>query len=275
MSTPSAQPIAGPLLPITRAGVAVLLVLAIANGLFLYVLPGSADTDYAWSIQPPASAAFLGAGYIAGAVATALVVFASRRWRSAQPLGAALIVLSVALLAATIVHNDRYKWDYPPTWLWTAVYTLAPFAIVWLALPQRAITDVPAADQRLRALRALSLAAGLVLVIGAILLFAMPVELGEHWPWMLTPLLARAVASWYAMVGTALLWCAVGLRAPGEVFIPYATLATWCIGLLLIPALHSDEMTGTDAALIAYLAVMGALLALAGYGLARADRSSI
>jgi hypothetical protein len=270
--TPSAT---GTLLPLTRAGIAVLLVLAVANGVFLYAAPGLADTEYAWSIQPPISAAFLGAGYLAGAMATALSVFAAQRWRSVQPLGPALIVLSVLLLAATLVHEDRFRWGYPPTWLWTTVYALAPVAIVLLMRRQRTITEVPEADARLRTLRALSLVAGVALVVGAVLLFALPVELGEHWPWALTPLLARAVAAWYAMVGTALVWSALGLRARGEVFVPYATLATWAIALLALPAIHSDDVTGTDAALVAYLAVMGALLALALYGLSRADRSDI
>jgi hypothetical protein len=275
ITSPSAQPATGTLLPLTRAGIAVLLVLAVANGVFLYVAPGLADTEYAWSIQPPISAAFLGAGYLAGAVATALSVFAAQRWRSVQPLGPALIVLSVLLLAATLVHEDRFRWGYPPTWLWTAVYGIAPAAIVLLMRRQRAITDVPQADPWLRPLRTLSLVAGVALLIGAALLFALPVELGEHWPWTLTPLLARAVAAWYAMVGTALVWSALGLRARGEVFVPYATLATWTIALLALPAIHSDDVTGTDAALVAYLAVMGALLALALYGLSRADRSAI
>jgi hypothetical protein len=274
MTSSPVQSAPGTLQPITRAGIAVLLVLAIANGVFLYAAPGLADTEYAWSIQPPISAAFLGAGYLAGAVATALSVFAAQRWRSVQPLGPALIVLSVLLLAATLVHEDRFKWDYPPTWLWTVVYALAPVAIVVLMRRQRAITEVPEADPGLRALRAISLVAGVALLAGAALLFAAPVELGEHWPWALTPLLARAVAAWYAMVGTALVWCALGLRARGEVFVPYATLATWAIALLALPALHSDDVTGTDAALIAYLCVMGALLVLAGYGLARADRTA-
>jgi len=275
MTRTPVQPAPGQLKPLTRAGIVVLLVLAIANGAFLYLAPGLADTEYAWSIQPPISAAFLGAGYLAGAVATALSVFAAERWRSVQPLGPALIVLSVLLLAATLVHEDRFRWDYPPTWVWTAVYAVAPVAIVLLMGRQRAVTAVPEADPRLRVLRTLSLAAGLVLLAGAALLFALPVELGEHWPWMLTPLLARAVAAWYAMVGTALVWCAFGLRAPGEVVIPYATLATWCVALLALPALHSGDVTGSDAALVAYLAVMAVLLALAVYGLSRSDRSSV
>ena len=39
--------------PLTRAGVWLLLVLALLNGAFLYLLPSHARTDYAWKIVPP------------------------------------------------------------------------------------------------------------------------------------------------------------------------------------------------------------------------------
>src|SRR4051794_40267998 len=123
---------AGRLTPLTRAGVVVLLVLAAANGLFLYLVPGQAAAHYAWPIAPPASAAFLGAGFLAGTVPTALVVFATERWRSLRTLPPALFVLAVTLLIATLVHNDRFKWTYPPPWGWAAGYGLVPFGVVYL-----------------------------------------------------------------------------------------------------------------------------------------------
>ena len=41
----------GRVLGLTRAGIWVLLVLAAANGVFLYLAPGLADTDYAWTFK--------------------------------------------------------------------------------------------------------------------------------------------------------------------------------------------------------------------------------
>jgi hypothetical protein len=270
-----AAPARGALLPITRAGIAVLLLLAVANGVFLYLYPGHAAADYAWKLQPPIAAAFLGAGYLAGVVATALIVFRAERWRSAQPLGLSLAVLSVLLLAATYIHHDRFRWDYPPTWGWVAVYTAAPFAIAALMIHQRRLTDLPPEEHGLRTLRVVSLVAGVVLVGGAAALFIAPVRVGSHWPWPMTPLVARATASWFAMVGTALLWSGAGLRQATEAFIPYATLGAWCVALLALPALHPGDVTHKGAPLIAYLAGMVALLAIAAYGVARAERSPL
>ena len=90
--------------------------------------PAQAETDYAWSIKPPVNAAFIGAGFLAGTLATGLVLEFATRWRSFSTLPIALWVLASSLLAATIIHKDRFKWDYPPTWVWTFVYAAVPLA---------------------------------------------------------------------------------------------------------------------------------------------------
>lgn len=272
----TSTPMLGRLEVRTRVGVIVLLVLAILNGAYLFLTPGLADTGYAWAIRPPAAAAFLGAGYLAGVVATALVAFGAERWRAVAPLAPALAVLSIALMAATLIHADRFRWDYPPTWGWVAVYTVAPILIAVAVARQRARTHRPRiTDPSLDVLRALSLVAGLALLGGAVALFVAPADAGALWPWPLTPLLAQAVGAWMAMVATSLLWCAYDLRRRYEAFIPYTTLAAWCACLLAIPALHAGDLTRTGAPLVMYLGALVALLALAAFGVLRSDRNSI
>ena len=262
-----ARPIArgdGRVLGLTRAGIWVLLVLAAANGLFLYFLPGFADSDYAWSIRPPVNAAFIGAGFLAGTLATGLVLATATRWRTFSTLPPALWVLASTLLAATIIHADRFRWDYPPTWVWALVYAGVPLAVPLLVSRQRRAADAePAADPALRTLRVLSAIVGALLVAGAAALFVDPVELGEHWPWPLTPLLARAVAAWYALFGTMLLSCAVALRRPAEAIIAYATLAAWSVLLLALPLLHPDDVSGAGL----WIALMLVPLGLCAYAL--------
>jgi hypothetical protein len=260
----------GGVLPSTRIGVWVLFVLALANGLFLYFLPGSSDTDYAWSIQPAVNGAFIGAGFLAGTLATGLVLFATTRWRSLQTLPPALWVLATTLLAATLIHEDRFKWDYAPTWVWLIVYAGVPFVLPVLVMLQRRVAEPePPADPALRTVRVLSAVCGALLVAGAAALFVAPVELGEHWPWALTPLLGRAVAAWYAMVGTMLLSCAIQMRRRSEAVIPYSTLAAWCLLLLALPLLHPDDVVTDGSEFVAWLAAMIVLLALAALALAR------
>ena len=251
----------------TRAGIWVLLVLAAANGLFLYLAPARAETDYAWAIGPPVNAAFIGAGFLAGTLATGLVLATATRWRTFSSLPPALWVLASTPLAATIVHEDRFKWDYPLTWVWALVYAGVPLAVPALvAIQRRDREPPPEADPRLRTVRVPSALAGAPLLAAAAALFASPAELGRHWPWELTPLLARAVAAWYALLGTMLLSCALALRRPAEAIVPYATLAAWSLLLLALPVLHSGDVSGGGP----WIALMLGLLALATLGLSAA-----
>ncbi len=259
----------GDLRPVSRAGVALLLVLAVANGVWLYLLPGRAEEEYAWSIVPSINAAFLGAGYLAGTVATALVVFGTRRWRSLRVLPLPLVVLSVALLVATLVHEDRFKWDFAPTWVWTIVYLGVPptVAALWW-LQERDAPPAPPRDPRLHGMLRRSTALGSALLLVGVALTVVPGEVAEVWPWPITPLLGRALGAWFLLVGCALLVSARTIRAPHEVVIPYATLLAWSVLLALLPALHAGDLAGRDGALVAFLALMVLLCALAVEALA-------
>jgi hypothetical protein len=261
---------AGPLLGITRVGVLCLLLLALANGLFLYLAPGRAETDYAWAIKPPINAACIGAGYLAGCVATGLVVFKTRLWRSLRILPLALATLSLTVLTATLIHDDRFFWDYPPTWVWAGVYLAAPLLVVgFWRLQEGREGAPPPADRRLGALRAQSAAMGAVLAAIGVALFLVPTGVMELWPWPLTPLLARVIAGWYLLSASVLLTAAVSLRRYHEVPIPYATLGAWSVLLLVLPALYSDDLADRPAALVAWCAVHVLLLALTASALAR------
>lgn len=257
----------GGVLPLTRAGVWLLFGLALVNGAFLFFLPSHALTDYAWSIKPPVNAAFIGSGYLAGTLATGLVVFATSRWRSLHTLPPALWVLATTLAVATIVHHDKFKFHFVPTWGWIIIYVGIPFAVPYLVwLQRRNAEPEPEADPRLSLLRALSGVAGVVIILGAAALYLFPGDLASHWVWPLTPLLARVVAGWYAMFGTMLVTCALMLRRPSEAFIPYSTLFVWSVLLLALPLLHPDDVSGEGV----YVVGMALLLALSLLALWRA-----
>jgi hypothetical protein len=267
----AAPPSRGLLTPLSRAGVILLLVLALANGLYLYLFPAQAESHYAWSIKPPISAAFLGAGFLAGTVATGLVVFAVEQWRSLRTLPPALFVLATTLFAATLIHADKFRWGYPPTWVWALVYGAVPFGVTYLWLRQeREAQSLPEADPELRPVRTLSAVAGCVLVAGAAALFVAPADVGDLWPWQLTPLLGRAVAPWYALFGVVLLACARSLRRPEEAIIPYATLLAWSLLLLALPFLHDADVVRDGAERMVWLAVSVALALLSAFALLRA-----
>ena len=119
-------------------------------------------------------------------------------------------------------------------------------------------------------MRVLSAVIGVIVLAGSLALFLAPAKLGQHWPWMLTPLLGRVVAGWYALFGTMLVSCAIGLRHASEAFIPYATLACWCLLLLVLPWLHPDDVAHSGSAFWIWIAGMLVLLALSALALSRA-----
>ena len=255
-----------------RASAWPLLILAAANGAYLFFLPSQAESDYAWPIVPPATAAFMGAGYLAGLVAACLMIFRARYWRSVYPLLPAFIVLSVLLLAATLIHADRFRWDFAPTWIWTAVYAVIPVAagLLWW-MQSRANRDDPAADPGTSMVRRPALIAGVVVTMVGLALLIAADNLIERWPWMLTDLTSRVVGAWYALSGVMLLVVGAGLRRWHEAIVPFATVATWTALIMLLPALY--ELDTGDAAFAVWFGLHGALLMFCAYGLLRALRA--
>lgn len=249
------------ILGVTRLSLWPLFILAAANGLFLYALPGLA-VHYAWSITPPINAAFMGAGYLAGLVAGGLAIFGAQRWRSLATLSLPFAVLGAVMLAATIIHVDRFRWSYPLTWLWTAVYIAVPPAAVWLWLRQRSLAgEAPPRDRVAEAARWLAWPLGLVLLaLGAVLLLAPPAALAA-WPWPITPLLSRAFAGWHLLIGGILVSSAIMVRGRQDLPIPFLTVAAWSALVLLLPVLYAGALRTNGPYLWPWLALQAAVLA--------------
>jgi len=262
------------ILKVTRSGLVVLLVLAIANGVFLYFAPSRAEADYAWAIVPPVSAAFMGAGYLAGAVATGLGALVARHFASVRPLVPAFCALGILLLAATLIHADRFRWDYPPTWIWTAVYASLPAVPIYLVLTQRRLAPVGAVsrDPGVAAMRAPFIALGCVLGAVALVLYVAPDALLDRWPWEITPLLARVFGGWYALAGLALVVAGATAQRPRELPITFAAVATWTALALALPAIYSESVDSSAALFWPWIGLMTVVLAACGYGALRAAR---
>lgn len=258
------------MLPLVRGGIAVLLALAIANGVFLYFFPSRAEPDYAWAIALPVSAAFLGAGYLAGTVATGFGVFAARYWRSVRLIVPAFCVLGLALFAATMIDADQFRWDYAPTWGWTLVYASLPvmLAFAWIR-QERLASPGPQRDARLAAIWPLSRALGAILAFLGIALFVAPDALLERWPWDITPLLARVFGGWYLLAACILLFSPLSVRRAHEIPLAYATIAAWCLLILILPLLYSDTVRSDETGFWALIALHLVVLGGCGFAIVR------
>lgn len=245
-SAPSMPQKTGRILRLARTGLIILLLLAVANGVFLYFLPSRAATDYAWSIRPSINAAFMGAGYLAGMIGAGIALLWATRWRSVRSLIWPFVVLSSGMVVATYLHQDRFRWDYPPTWIWTIVYVLIPpvAVVIWFQ-QERAESTIDPAEHRLRPIRVAAGAMGLVTTALAVFTYFSPTSVVPHWPWTVTPLLLRAFASWYLLVAVLLLVVAVSVRRPYEMVVPLVTIGSWSILLLALPVIYGASVQGT------------------------------
>jgi len=249
--------------------------LAFAAGILLYVLSGNTDDTFSWSIQPPLTAAFLGAGYWA-----ALVLFvwsASRReWDRARAALLPAFVIAVLLLVATLVHFDRFHRDLFG-WFWLSAYIAVPPLLLAAAARQlRAARGAPAPRGR-----ALPAGLRLVLVVQAlaltgvgVALFVSPGSAGSLWPWTLTPLTARAVGAFCVGFGAA------AAQAVWENDVPRlagSALAYAALGALELVALarYPGELDGSGARGAVYVAFAATVLVTGVWGSALARRAAV
>jgi hypothetical protein len=246
----------------------------------LYVLAEQTDRTFAWTIQPPLTAAFLGAGYAAGCV---LVVLSLREpaWAHARVPVLTVLVFVVLTLAATLLHLDRFHLTtgegpvaVAAAWFWLAVYVVVPLGMIAaLWLQERAPgADPPARAPVPRVLRGALAVESVVLTAVGVALFAAPGTATDLWPWPLTPLTARVVAAWLLAFGLATaLAAAVGdLRRLRTAAIAYTVFGVLVAGAVLR---FADSVAWGDPAAWVFAATTVAVVGTgaAGWRAAPAD----
>ena len=248
--------------------------LALVAGLMLFAGATETESFFSWTIEPSQTAAFLGATYWA-----VLILFASastrRTWTEMRLAAFAEATAAALLLAATLLHLDKFHDDFLG-YFWIAVYALAAPALVVLVLAaHRASTEHPT-GQRAAALpgglRALLGLQALIFAAYGVSLLLVPETADAAWPWPLTPLTGRAIAAFLCGFAVA---AAVALRDPGVAWLRGAAWTYLALGALEVlgAALHSGDFS-SDAALAGYIAFCASLLAAGAWGLVYADRSS-
>jgi hypothetical protein len=201
------------ILPATRwASLAVFLILVPAV-IVLWGAPGETADLWSWTIAPDLTPIFLGSGYGAGAYFF-WRTFRAEHWHpsSAGVLGAS--VFAALMLIATLIHWDKFNHGDAPFlaavafYGWVGVYIVSPFVVFWLwrrnqqtdpGLPEPGEAIVPANVR----LAAKLFAAGAL--AAAAVFFVSPQTAIDVWPWELTPLTARVLASFTAQVGVGAL----------------------------------------------------------------------
>jgi hypothetical protein len=218
---------------------------------------------FAWTIQPPLTAAFLGGGYGAGFLMV-LLALRTRAWAHARIPVISVLVFAVLTLVATLLHIDRFHFSAEEAavpraaaWFWVGVYVVVPVALTLLAVQQQRMPGVdPERRQPLPRWLAgvLTVQGAIMLGVGAVL-FVAPATASGLWPWPLSPLTARVTAAWLVAFGLA---AALALVERDLERVEIAAVAFALFGLLQLIALARFGGTvrwGSPAAL-GYLVVL-------------------
>ncbi|HEX6754434.1 MAG TPA: hypothetical protein VF109_00660 [Mycobacteriales bacterium] len=247
----------------TRVLLGVFLVLTLLATVALY--GGSEHTAewFAWTIQPPLTAAFLGGGYGAGFLMV-LLALRTRAWAHARVPVISVLVFAVLTLVATLLHIDRFHLSAEEAavpraaaWFWLGVYVVVPVALTLLAVRQQ---RMPGADPERRQPLPLWLAVvltvqgAIMLVVGAALFIA-PATARSLWPWPLTPLTARVTAAWLVAFGFA---AVLALAERDLERVEIAAIAFVVFGLLELVALarYGESVRWGSPAATGYLVVL-------------------
>lgn len=223
--------------------------LTAAGFVALFVLAPATSEYFAWTIQPPLTAAFLGAGYGAGFLLSVLCLRAPG-WAHVRLPFVTVTAFTWLTTLATALHLDRLHFRTPGTgpvaepaaWLWLVVYVVVPVAMTvvlvrkgsWRAPPRATSERGPAAVALPGWLAALLAVEGLAMGLVGVVLFVAPATGATWWPWPLTPFTGRAVAAWLL----AFAWAAAASVARRDLAeLRPATLAYTAFGALQLVAL--------------------------------------
>jgi len=247
-------------------GVAIVPFLAVASVL-LYLLPTHTRELFAWTIDPPLTAVFLGAAYIGG-IWFFVGVLRSRRWHRVKYGFPAVAVFATLLGIATFVHWDRFHFGHISFVAWVTLYVVTPFLVVGVAARNwRADPGTPDdRDFRLPLLpRAVFAAVGLAALVCGLTLFVVPAAFADEWAWPLTPLTARVVGAILTLPGVVNIWMLVDARWSAFRAIVQAEIVSLCFIAVAVAVARAD-LDQTHAAAPAFVVgIAVSLVAFVGF----------
>jgi hypothetical protein len=245
---------------------------------------------FAWTISPQITAAFLGASYWSSGIFEFLAS-RERIWGRARLAVPAVLVFTILTLIVTLVHINRFHFDFPftdadarttdpltvfGTWMWLAIYAGVPLAMgIILVRQARMPGDDPPAVARLGWwVRAIIITQASLLILVGTALLLVPTSVAPLWPWKLTALTARAVGAW--LIGLSLTGVQALYENDRTRLGPAGVVAfTWAIAQLAIVAVFAgsiDWTRPTSGLYIAFVVTVVAIGAAAIYANVRAGR---
>lgn len=243
-------------------------------GFQLFVLTERTEDFFAWTIDPPLTAAFLGAGYWSSAI---LELGSARRteWSAARLAMPTVLFFTTITLVLSLIHLDKFHTGSVFGIAWLVVYAAFPVSMATILVLQMrgAGDDAPRLSPLPSWVRlTLAVQATILFALGA-MLYAAPVDAASLWPWPLTPLTGRAVGAW--LLGTGFIAAHVAIENARErVDIAMLSYAAFGVLQLVAVARYWDTPDWSALGAAAYLGFLAAMVALGLYGWLTRERHS-
>jgi len=241
-------------------------VLVFLAGLQLTVFSEQTATYFAWTINPPITAAFLGAAYWA-AVPVEVIAARQRTWAEARVAVPAIWLFTTLTLVITLVHVDKFHFSSPvlsaqgAAWFWLAIYAGVPVAMLLIGWHQIRVPggDPPHGRAPPTWMRIVVILQGGGMLAFGVGLLAAPLIVGLAWPWTLTALTGRAIGAWFVGIGFAAVHATrendfSRIRPLEGGYVVFAGLQ------LVAIARYSTEVTWSSSAAWVYLAFLLSIL---------------
>jgi len=242
-------------------------------GVPLVLLPTQTATYFAWTIEPPMTAAFLGANYWSSAL---LAILASREVLWANGRVSVTVALAFAPLTtfATILHMDQFHLDTFFGWFWILAYTIYPLQLAYFLFKQLRVPGTDPPRERLLPtwVKAILGVQAVLLIPLGLGLFLAPETAAVVWPWDLPPLSAQVVAAWVLAFGV--------LAAHSIVENDFTRVRAGMLGYPFLGAMQvlmlmrfSEGVRWNEAGAWVYVAFIASFFVLGAYGLVAESRT--
>ena len=218
--------------PLTRVITGVVVFFLVTAFGILFFLPDRTGELFAWSIKPHMSSMFFGSAYLGGAWILAQTAI-GKHWHRVQAVFPAVTVFTIAMLAATLLHWDRFSLGTIPFMAWLILYIVSPFLIpvLWM-YNRRTDTHEPETSDVIVSptARLVTRFIGTLVLLCVTIGFFYPTLFIIIWPWTLTPLTARVLCGWLSVIGTGAVMISLDPRWTGwraileGIFIAYSLI---------------------------------------------------
>jgi hypothetical protein len=232
--------------PVTRLVSAIVIPFLWLAFLILFFYPDLSGERFAWSIMPHMTAMYMAAGYLGGSWLFINAILGSR-WHRIQGGFLPITAFTWFMMIATFLHWDRFSHGRLGFTLWLILYVITPFLVPALWFFNRR-TDPGAPEERDVTIPS---TVGLILklialgsLIFALVSFIRPEFAIQAWPWTLTPLTARVMCGWVALLGVGALTMSNETRWSGWK-VPLESIAIWHVLVFFAVFLNpADFKTG-------------------------------